>query len=124
MRRLLLNYCIMHSLFSSFFKMIIFFKNLTSNRLFISGFVFILVVVVLVLVALGRMGKLNKVKRRMTKRMSQLRNTWYDLRRMDHTPPKSRNVGHFFYFKCPSTIFRFSCKKQESNQYAFKATRL
>ncbi|XP_076094995.1 uncharacterized protein LOC143065351 isoform X2 [Mytilus galloprovincialis] len=54
-------------------------------------FVFILVVVVLVLVALGRMGKLNKVKRRMTKRMSQLRNTWYDLRRMDHTPPKSRN---------------------------------
>lgn len=85
--------------------MIIFFKNLTSNRLFISGFVFILVVVVLVLVALGRMGKLNKVKRRMTKRMSQLRNTWYDLRRMDHTPPKSRNVGHFFILNVPLLSF-------------------
>jgi Sec-independent protein translocase protein TatA len=46
-----------------------------------------------VLLVLGRKGKLQKVQKRVGKRMSQLRNTWYNMKgRQDYAPRKGNNV--------------------------------
>ena len=60
---------------------------------FLVGFFFILMFVVVVLLVLGRKGKLQKVQKRVGKRMSQLRNTWYNMKgRQDYAPRKGNNV--------------------------------
>ena len=61
--------------------------------IFLVGFFFILMFVVVVLLVLGRMGKLQKVKKRVGHRMSQFRNTWYNMSRQpDCAPRKGNNV--------------------------------
>jgi hypothetical protein len=49
--------------------------------------------VVVVLLVLGRMGKLQNVKKRVGHRMSQFRNTWYNMNRQpDCAAQKGNNV--------------------------------